>query len=101
MGIETLDLSAWTFLCLKRSGIDTVEQLLGMDDEDLMELPYVYKSVFVETTEKMRKFKEKRCKVCVDLDRIYDIVCYIPTDNGGSIDLPVHYCPQCGRKLNT
>lgn len=42
-----------------------------------------------------------RCKLCEDLDRVYDIVCYIPTDSGGSIDLPVHYCPQCGRKLNT
>ena len=39
------------------------------------------------------------CKYCIDMDVIYDIVCYIPTDNGSSIDVPVRYCPYCGREL--
>ena len=39
------------------------------------------------------------CKYCEDVDVLYDIVCYIPTENGSSIDIPLHYCPACGRKL--
>ena len=39
------------------------------------------------------------CKYCIDLDWIYDIMCYVPTNNGSSVDIPVRYCPYCGREL--
>lgn len=39
------------------------------------------------------------CKYCEDLDNLYDIVCYIPTEDGDSIDIPVNFCPVCGRNL--
>ena len=40
------------------------------------------------------------CKYCSDLDVLMETVCYIPTDSGGAIDIPVNYCPACGRKLD-
>lgn len=36
MKIENLNLSVRTYNCLKRKGIDTVEQLQAMSDDDLM-----------------------------------------------------------------
>ena len=39
------------------------------------------------------------CKYCEDRDALYDVVCYIPTENGSSIDIPVNFCPRCGEKL--
>ena len=42
---------------------------------------------------------EDTCEFCVDLDWLYDIVCYIPTENGSSVNVPVNFCPCCGRKL--
>lgn len=39
------------------------------------------------------------CKYCEDMDFFYQIVCYIPTENGSSIDIPINHCPACGRKL--
>lgn len=43
--------------------------------------------------------KEDACEYCKDVDTLYDLVCYIPTKNGFSIDVPVNYCPVCGRNL--
>ena len=40
------------------------------------------------------------CKYCNDLDVLMETVCYIPTNSGGAIDIPVNYCPACGRKLD-
>ena len=39
------------------------------------------------------------CKYCEDMDFFYQIVCYIPTESGGSVDVPINHCPACGRKL--
>lgn len=39
------------------------------------------------------------CKYCEDMDLFYQIVCYIPTESGGAVDIPINYCPACGRKL--
>ena len=36
MLIEDLNLSLRTYNCLKRKGIDTVEQMMGMTDEELL-----------------------------------------------------------------
>lgn len=41
-----------------------------------------------------------KCRYCEDSDWLYEIVCYVPADNGGSVDIPVNYCPVCGRKLD-
>lgn len=40
------------------------------------------------------------CKYCENEDEMYETVCYIPHDNGGSTDIPVNFCPNCGRKLS-
>ena len=39
------------------------------------------------------------CNYCKNEDEIYEIVCYIPYDNGGATDIPINFCPNCGRKL--
>ena len=39
------------------------------------------------------------CKYCEDLDWLHDIVCYVPTEDGKSVDIPVEHCPCCGRDL--
>lgn len=39
------------------------------------------------------------CKFCEDMDEMYETVCYIPHDNGRATDIPVNFCPNCGRKL--
>lgn len=39
------------------------------------------------------------CKFCEDDYSLDNLVCYIPTDDGASIDPPVRYCPFCGAKV--
>ena len=39
------------------------------------------------------------CKFCENDSLLDDLVCYIPTDDGASIDPPVRYCPFCGRRI--
>ena len=41
-----------------------------------------------------------RCKFCEDLDRMYEVVCYLPNDNGGATDIPINFCPNCGAKMD-
>lgn len=43
--------------------------------------------------------EEVGCKFCEDADEMYNTVCYIPYDNGHATDIPVNFCPNCGRKL--
>lgn len=38
------------------------------------------------------------CKWC-DEYALDNLVCYIPTNDGASIDPPVRYCPFCGRRI--
>lgn len=37
------------------------------------------------------------CKFCEN--GYDDVVCYLPTDNGGGDDLPQNYCQNCGSPL--
>jgi hypothetical protein len=39
------------------------------------------------------------CNFCEDKDGMHEVVCYIPLDSGNAIDIPVNFCPNCGRKL--
>lgn len=43
--------------------------------------------------------EHKGCKYCEDMNEMYETVCYIPHDNGSATDIPVNFCPNCGRKL--
>lgn len=43
------------------------------------------------------------CGYCEDLDWLSKIVCYVPIENEhfkDRINIPVNYCPVCGRKLD-
>ena len=57
---------------------------------------------FYTKEEAIEKYKRHMniCKYCSDLDVFMETVYYIPTDSGGYIDIPVNYCPACGRKLD-
>lgn len=42
----------------------------------------------------------RRCKFCEDYDKFGEIVCYLPTENGDAIIIPLNYCPNCGAKMD-
>lgn len=42
---------------------------------------------------------EKHCRFCEDYDEFSQIVCYLPTDNGGCIPVPMNRCPVCGADM--
>lgn len=66
--------------------------------EDLKELAELGIYTKEEAIEIHRRYLDK-CRYCEDLDWLYEIVCYVPTENGGSVNIPVNYCPVCGRRL--
>ena len=41
-----------------------------------------------------------RCHICEDYDRFMEIVCYLPTESGGAITIPLNHCPNCGAKID-
>ena len=41
-----------------------------------------------------------QCKFCEDYDKFGEIVCYLPTENGEAIPVPLNYCPNCGAKMD-
>lgn len=43
--------------------------------------------------------KHGRCKFCEDLDKMYEVVCYLPHDSGDATDIPINYCPNCGSDM--
>lgn len=52
------------------------------------------------TEEVVKKSGECHCGYCADRELIMNnTVCYIPTDDGGSVDIPVNFCPNCGDRL--
>lgn len=55
MKIDELDFSVRTYNCLKRAGIDTVEQLLEKSDDDLMRISCFGVRCLNEVHEKIRK----------------------------------------------
>lgn len=55
MKIDELKLSVRTYNCLKRAGIDTVEQLLTKSDAELMKIRCFGTGCLVEVHEKIRK----------------------------------------------
>ena len=53
----------------------------------------------VEVACEATEAKTEPCWLCDDCDTLYQIVCYLPNDNGGAKDIPIHHCPVCGRQL--
>ena len=43
-----------------------------------------------------REEREKGCELC-NRDDFDELVCYIPLDNGYSLNADVNFCPRCGR----
>ena len=43
---------------------------------------------------------EKQCWLCDDYDILVEMVCYLPSENGGAATIPINYCPACGRKVD-
>lgn len=56
-------------------------------------------TVVCGTVERDKPLCVNGCKYCDDEDMLHDIVCYLPTENGSSIDIPIIHCPACGRKV--
>ena len=53
MTIEELDLSVRSFNCLKRAGINTVEDLIGKSEEDMMKVRNLGRKSLDEVVSKM------------------------------------------------
>ncbi len=43
--------------------------------------------------------ESNQCWLCEDYDTICQVVCYLPSDNGGATDIPINHCPVCGKPL--
>jgi DNA-directed RNA polymerase subunit alpha len=53
MTVEELDLSVRSYNCLKRAGINTVDELVRKTEEDLMKVRNLGKKSLAEITEKL------------------------------------------------
>ena len=53
MTIEELDMSVRSFNCLKRAGIDTVEDLINRTEEDMMKVRNLGKKSLEEVIQKL------------------------------------------------
>ena len=53
MTIEDLDLSVRSFNCLKRAGIDTVEDLINKSEEDMMKVRNLGRKSLEEVIQKL------------------------------------------------
>lgn len=56
MTIEELDLSVRSFNCLKRAGINTVEDLINKSEEDMMKVRNLGKKSLDEVVAKLDSF---------------------------------------------
>ena len=54
MTIEELDMSVRSFNCLKRAGIDTVEDLISRTEEDMIKVRNLGKKSLEEVIQKLR-----------------------------------------------
>ena len=54
MTIEELDLSVRSFNCLKRAGINTVDDLINKSEEEMMKVRNLGKKSFDEVKEKLK-----------------------------------------------
>ena len=54
MTIEELDLSVRSFNCLKRAGINTVDDLINKSEEEMMKVRNLGKESFDEVKEKLQ-----------------------------------------------
>ena len=59
MELEALKLSARAENALKRGGVMSVEQLLRLSPQELMELPYIGQSIAWEIMDKLTIFYKK------------------------------------------
>ena len=58
------------------------------------------KRLYAQGYRKQVKANHRECYYCRDkYEMVQNTVCYIPTDNGSSIDIPVNFCPCCGARL--
>lgn len=59
------------------------------------------KDYLIELMEYKLKHREKHghCGFCEDYDRMNEVVCYLPNNNGGATDVPLNFCPCCGADL--
>ena len=71
-----------------------------LNDVNFCKVEYYYCTYYTKG-ECMKRHPEYfvGCKYCEDMDEMYQTVCYIPHDNGIATDIPVNFCPYCGRKL--
>ena len=67
-----------------------IDNTVYWEEGDIMAIP----------TADVVEVKHGRCKFCEDIDWLYEVVCYHPNDNGGSTDIPINFCPNCGAKMD-
>ena len=60
MELEALKLSARAGNALKRAGVMSVEQLLRLSPQELIELPYIVQSIAWEIMDKLTVFYKNR-----------------------------------------
>lgn len=65
--IDKLELSTRTFCTLKRSGIESVEDIDNISDSGLLELPHFNRKCLGEVRAKVREYKKGKhyeCRFC-------------------------------------
>ena len=68
----------------------------------MSELTNALSPLFTKGDDKRKKTvlaQTEPCWLCDDCDILYQVVCYLPNDNGCAKDIPIHHCPVCGRQL--
>lgn len=98
MKIEELNLTMRTYNCLKRSGIDTVDQLHRLSDNDLRALRCIGPKAIAEVREKLKKARPQtnadRIRSMTDEELAELIMC--PYNSDGEIcEASKDNCMQC------
>ena len=72
--IETLELSIRSYNSLRRAGVDSVEKLRSMSDDELMKVRNLGKKCFYEIKEKLSKYKELSVPVQITAPSYLDML---------------------------
>ena len=87
IAIEDLDFSVRTYNCLKRAGINTLDELMEMSEDDLIRVRNLGRNGVEEAMRKIGEMKERGKVLGTDaVSRVYGALCSEPED--------IRYCPD-------